>query len=335
MSPLDRRRFLKLGTGVAAAAVTSPVAARGIKALSGSQADPEPSAYRFRLGAMTITIVNDGRFALPSDVLAPEVEAEERERYFGTRHLPIDAIPFQLCPVLIENGNERILVDTGMGSPPEFAPDSGWLTRRFAVTGATPEAIDLVVLTHGHADHYGGLVDPVTGESRFRNADVVISRTEHDFWTARDVSSQNADLAEAYGGLDAFESYVAMTAGVLNAVRDRLRPVEPDEEIAPGIHIVGSAGHTAGHIGLLLQSENERLLLVGDAITNVHVAFEHPRWRFLYDDYGAQAVQTRVALLERAASEGFLVSGYHFPYPGVGRVFRDGGGYRWLPDVVG
>jgi glyoxylase-like metal-dependent hydrolase (beta-lactamase superfamily II) len=335
MSLFDRRRFLRLGAGAAAAAVASPVVARGTEASGETRADPRPGAFRFQLGAMTITVVNDGRFSFPADILAPDVEEEERERYFGARHLPIDAIPFQLCPVLIETGNERILVDTGIGFPPEFAPDTGWLTRGFPVTGTTPEAIDRVVLTHCHEDHYGGLVDPVTGESRFPNAEVVISRAELDFWTAPDVSTRHADLAEAYGGVEAFEAYIAGTRDVLDAVHDRLRPVEPLEEIAPGVQVVDSAGHTAGHVGLLLQSRNERLLLVGDAITNVHVAFEHPRWRFLYDDFGEQAIRTRVRLLEWAASEGFLVSGYHVPFPGVGRVFRDGSGYRWLPDVVG
>lgn len=336
---LDRRRFLRFGAGAVAAGVASPMVARGVRVASEQlpfQAkDPPPSIHRFRLGAMTIAIVNDGRFTLPADILAPELEVEERERYFGTRHLPIDGIPFQLCPVLIDTGSKRILVDTGMGHPPEIAPDSGWLTRNFPAVGTTPEAIDVVVLTHAHADHYGGLVHPASGEPRFPNAEVVISRAEFDFWTRPGLSAGNADLVETYGGPDAFEAYITRTAGVLNAVRDRLRPMEPAEEITPGVHIVDMAGHTAGHIGLEAQSENEQLLIIGDAITNVHIAFEHPHWRFLYDDYGEQAIRTRVQVLERAASEGLLVSGYHFPYPGIGRVYRDGRGYRWLPGVVG
>jgi glyoxylase-like metal-dependent hydrolase (beta-lactamase superfamily II) len=337
---LGRRRFL-VGVATVATGVASRVISQGTGAASEARApapqatDPPPSVHRFRLGAMTVTIVNDGRFALPAHILTPDVESEERERYFGARHLPVDAIPLQLCPVLIDTGNERILVDTGMGTPSEVAPDSGWLTRKFSATGTTPESIDVVVLTHGHEDHYGGLVDPATGKSRFPNAKVVISRAELDFWRDPDVSSRDADLAEAYGGIEAFEAFIAKTAAMLDAVRDRLQPMEPGEEIASRIHIVDSAGHTAGHIGLLLQSENEKLLLVGDAITNVHAAFEHPGWRFLYDDYGEQAIRTRLQLLERAASEGLLMSGYHFPYPAVGRVFRYGGGYRWLPEVMG
>jgi glyoxylase-like metal-dependent hydrolase (beta-lactamase superfamily II) len=283
---------------------------------------------------MEVTIVNDGRFAVPAELWAPDVEKAEREQYFADRHLPVDAIPLQLCPVLIDTGTERILVDTGMGPPPEVAPDSGWLTRKFSVSGATPEAIDIVVLTHGHADHYGGLLDPETGKSRFPNAEVVIAHTELAFWTDPNVSSQNPDLAETYGGMEAFEEYVTMTAGVLDAVSERLWPIEPTEVIVPGIHSVDLPGHTAGHIGLLAESEGEQLLVVGDAITNVHVAFEHPRWRFLYDDFAEQSISTRVQLLERAASEGLLLSGYHFPFPAVGRVFRDGGAYRWLPGVV-
>jgi glyoxylase-like metal-dependent hydrolase (beta-lactamase superfamily II) len=339
MPYLDRRGFLKRGAGAVAAGLAAPMALPGLSGAEHAPAlqatDPPLSVYRFRLGTMTISIVNDGRFAIPADILAPDLEPEDRERYFGIRHLPTDAVPLQLCPVLIETGGERILVDPGMGPPPPISPDSGRLTREFSAIGTTPEAIDVVVLTHAHTDHYGGLVDPATGESRFPNAEVVISKAELDFWTDPELASRAADLAETYGGTEAFEDYIATTAGVLDAVRDRLRPMDPAEEVAPGVRIVDSPGHTAGHVGLLLQPGDDQLLLVGDAITNVHVGFEQPRWRFLFDDYPAQAIETRVRLLERAASEGLLMAGYHFPFPGVGRVFRDGGGYRWLPVVVG
>jgi glyoxylase-like metal-dependent hydrolase (beta-lactamase superfamily II) len=338
---LDRRRFLQLGAGAAAFGVTGSALSqrfhkRGEGRARALQAtERSPSTHRFRLGAMEITVINDGRFVLPTEVFAPDVERQERERFFAARHLPLDGIPVQLCPVLIETGTERILVDTGMGAPPEIAPDSGWLPSRFRTTGTEPEAIDLVVLTHFHEDHYGGLMDPATARSRFPNADVVVARAELEFWTNPDVAPQNPDLAETYGGTDAFEGFVAKTVEVLNAVGDRLRPIGPAEEIARGVHILDSAGHTAGHIAVLAESEGEQLLLAGDAITNVHVAFEHPRWRFLYDDYGEQAIRTRERLLERAATEGLLLSGYHFPFPAVGRVFPDRGAYRWLPGVVG
>ncbi len=330
MPPLDRRRFIQIGAGAAAVGVvgygwTATPRATG----------PWPSVHRFRVGAMEVTIVNDGRFQLPVEVFAPDVEPQERDHYFGARHLPLDAIPVQLCPVLIDTGTERVLVDTGLGAPLEAAPDSGWLTSGFLATGSAPEAIDLVVLTHGHEDHYGGLVDSVTGRSRFPNADVVIARAELEFWTDPDVATRHADLADTYGGTEAFEAFLARTAGVLEAVGDQLRPMEPGAEIAAGIRLLDSAGHTAGHIAVLAESEGERLLLVGDAITNVHVAFEHPRWRFLFDDQGDEGIVTRLRLLEQAASEGMLLSGYHFPFPGVGRVFRDGDAYRWLPIVVG
>lgn len=354
MSYLDRRHFLRIGASAAAASAAGHLlggpevalpsdripgagASRSEVPAPPTPATPAPPStpagfHRFQLGRMEVTVLNDGYFHLPAEVHAAGVDRDERDRYYASRHLPTDAIPGQLLPILIDTEAGRVLVDAGMGEPQDFAPHTGRLDAALALAGVGRETVDLVVLTHAHGDHFGGLLDPATGESRFPNAEVVVSRPEVEFWTAPDAISRVPDWADMFGGPEAF---VQMSAGVLAALGDRLRTVEPDGEIAAGLHAVDSPGHTPGHICVLAESEGEQLLVAGDAIVSVHVGFERPDWPFLFDLDGPEGVRTRMRLLDRAAADGILLSGYHFPFPGVGRVARDGDAYRWLPFVGG
>ena len=80
-----------------------------------------------------------------------------------------------------------------------------------------------------------------------------------------------------------------------------------------------------------LASGSEQALVLGDAITQTLVSFAHPEWRPGYDGDLDQAVVTRRRLLDLAATDRLLVLGYHFPFPGVGNVARDGAAYRcWV-----
>ena len=73
-------------------------------------------------------------------------------------------------------------------------------------------------------------------------------------------------------------------------------------------------------------------MVVGDAITHMLISFAHPDWQPGYDLDGDQAVVARRRLLDQAAIDRTLVLGYHFPFPGVGNVARDGTAYRWVPE---
>lgn len=336
MSPLDRRRFIRLATGAAAGAAAHPLVgrlpsgSRPLLAASFQGAPPATGFHRFRLGEIQVTALDDGRYALPADWFAVDVKPEERDRFYAARYLPLDAIPVQACPVLLDTGSARILVDTGMGGPSDFAPEAGRLWSALESAGLTAEEIDLVVLTHAHLDHFGGLLDPVTGGPRFPNAEVVVSRPELEFWTSPEAASRMGEWTAAFGGPEAF---VQMGVDVLNGLGDRLRPIEPDGEIGAGIHAVGSPGHTPGHICVLAESGGEQLLLAADAILSIHVSFERPRWPLMVDLDREEAADTRIRLLDRAAADRLLVMGFHFPFPGVGRVAREGGAYRWVPEI--
>jgi glyoxylase-like metal-dependent hydrolase (beta-lactamase superfamily II) len=117
----------------------------------------------------------------------------------------------------------------------------------------------------------------------------------------------------------------------LDALRFQLETVTPEVEIAPGVRVLAAPGHTPGHLAVLIASDGQKLLNIGDAAVHpLHL--EHPEWENGFDLDAPRALATRRELLERAAAGQMRVMAFHFPFPSVGRVAaRPEGGWVWSP----
>jgi len=325
---MDRRRFIRLNTAAMAGAAIAPAAIAETKhSENGARTHERPTGFfRFPLGDFEITVVNDGFFHL-SDITPPELSPTEslsmntseeiRKEYFQSNLLDCDDPRLIISPVIIETGNQRILVDCGWPVP--GSPDStGRLGSCMDMLGIPRESIDTVVLTHAHPDH-AGLADLETGEPVYPNAEVVITDMELGFWTG----DSAVPLLEI--------PLLAWIPDVLDALSDRLRVIRPGDEIASGIRSISTPGHTPGHICVGIEAGGKQLLLTGDAIVNIHTSFERPHWQNFFDIDGEQAALTRRNLLEMAATDDMMILGYHFPFPGLGYALRYDGAYRWHP----
>jgi glyoxylase-like metal-dependent hydrolase (beta-lactamase superfamily II) len=242
-----------------------------------------------------------------------------RETYYRSRLIPMDRIPIQLSPVVVETGGRRILIDAGIAPAAENHPHAGRLALGLEAAQFAPDSVDLVVLTHAHPDHIGALLHPSTLEPFFPNAEVVVSSAEADRW-----SGLSGEPRPAWG-------LPLGSLGILRALDGRVRTVEDGEEIVPGMRAVESAGHTRGHMAVTVETEDRDLLIVGDAIADINVAFEHPEWHASFDGDPERAARTRRRLLDRAATDEMLILAYHLPFPGVGYALRNGSAFRWYP----
>jgi glyoxylase-like metal-dependent hydrolase (beta-lactamase superfamily II) len=187
--------------------------------------------------------------------------------------------------------------------------------------GIDPKQIDIVLISHFHGDHIGGLKN-ADGSPAFPNAEIKVPAVEAAFW------ADDANQSKANGFNKAqFANVKTMMAGL------KVTPYEADKEIAPGITSIFTPGHTPGHMSFVVASGSARILVQSD-VSNIPSFFlRNPDWQVMFDNEPATAVATRHKVYDMAAAEKMLITGYHFPFPCVGHVEKDGSGYRLVPVV--
>lgn len=304
---VDRRKFL-LGASALIAAGLLP---RDVLALAGP--------HTFTHGDVTIMVVSDGHLTLPVSLLGPNASPEEVKALLTAIGVTGDTIKPAASPTLIKAGNDLILFDTGSGAG--LYETAGKLKESLAAANIDPASVTKVVFTHAHPDHlFGTSADG--GALAFPNAAHYVAQAEWDFWTHPDTPGKLPEQMRP----------IALGAQKhLGATKEKVVMVKPGDEIAAGITVIDTKGHTPGHVSFAVPGEGGGLIILGDVFPNPHVYFPHPEWYFGFDADKDQAVATRNAILDRAATDKAKLLGYHWTYPGLGYAERDGAAYKFVP----
>jgi glyoxylase-like metal-dependent hydrolase (beta-lactamase superfamily II) len=287
-------------------------------------ADPPPATAQFRvfsIGSLYAVALKDGALQEANDGKSFSVGQAPSEvaAVLKSGGAPTDHFEFSIQPLLVRSGSRLLLFDTGAGS--NFGLIAGALLKSMQAAQIDPATVTDIFITHAHGDHTGGLLTP-TGALTFPNATIHMSAPEWSY-----LSGMSAELGQRIG--------LAHVDVLVRTIKPKVVPFAPDAQLIPGlVKAVEIKGHTPGHSGYLIGSGANTLLYIGDSLHSYVVSVREPQWHTAFDADPATAADSRVALVASLAASGQRIYAVHFPFPGVGKIVKQGTHYTWVPEQL-
>lgn len=298
-APIATRRSL-----LAAAAALPLLSAlpRPVLASAGMLGATLPTHHRFRLGNFEVTALLAGTRTVPNpqEIFGLNASPEDFAAAAAEAFIPADRAQFFFTPTLVNTGAELVLFDTGL--------NPAGITAALAAAGHAPDQVDVVVLTHMHGDHIGGLM--AEAGPTFASARYITGSLEHNHWAA--------------AGNEGFDKAVRPLA-------ERMAFLDDGGRVAPGITAMAAFGHTPGHMIYRIESEGRALVLIADLANHFVWSVGRPDWEVRFDMDKAQAAASRRAVLGMLAADRLPFIGYHMPFPAIGYVEARDDGFRYVP----
>src|SRR5665811_1176870 len=316
---ISRRQIIAAAGVLTAAPLAAALATRPTLAAAPMLGLSEPTHYRFKLGGFEVTTISDAGAFIdgPWPLIGSNAKQAAVDQVMRDNLLPTNKYRPGFTPMVVNTGKELILFDTGNGERGFVPrPQGGWLAAQLAPAGFKPEQIDIVVLSHGHPDHIGGVLEK--GKPLFPNARYVTGAVDYDFWSGDKPTG-------------ALKSFAALFRDYVVPFADKTTMLKPGDEVVPGIRAMEAYGHTPGHLAFNIESDGKRLVFWGDCAHHQVASLARPDWHCVFDVDKTQGVETRARMFDHVATDRVAVSGFHMPFPSLGYVERrKDGGYRWL-----
>lgn len=266
------------------------------------------------LGDIRLTYLADGIILMPPQSF---YAGDTTELFAAGGHVLDERgdLVMSLGSLLIETAGKRVLVDLAWGPSAVDVSEltggrhrgrvsGGGLLGSLASAGLAPSDIDVVLLSHLHADHIGWLTtETAAGPAlTFDRAEHLLAESEWQYW-AGSGTSRTAGPSEEQ----------------LSVLRDRFTPMADGSSPAPGITAMHTPGHTPGHCSFVVSSGSARAVVLGDTL-HCPLEIAHPELDLLADVDPAAARATRDRLRQELAAPDTTTVGTHFPDVVFGRV---------------
>jgi glyoxylase-like metal-dependent hydrolase (beta-lactamase superfamily II) len=320
MIDLTRRRLFATAAAATAATALAPLGGTGVRAAA--PAGKGTGVYRYKLGDYEIIQLMDGARTFPMpDNFVVNASKDEAIKAAAAAYMPEGKVTIPFSPMLVNTGSKLIAIDTGNGLAAHAASKGavGQARLNMETAGIDPKQVDIVIISHFHGDHIGGLKN-ADGTPAYPNAEIKVPAVEAAFWG----DDANASKANPFNKAQ-FPNVKKMMAGL------KVTPYEADKEVAPGITSVFTPGHTPGHMSFVVASGSKKILVQSDVANIPSLFVRHANWQSLFDNDPNLTIATRKKFYDMAAAEKAVVVGYHFPYPCVGHIEKNGSDYRLVP----
>jgi glyoxylase-like metal-dependent hydrolase (beta-lactamase superfamily II) len=312
MTSLSRRAF---ATTLAIAPLAASLSQTAVARTKTPPMSVIPHA-RLNIGRFEVSFLSDGFIDFPFALFTgakPEQVEQAAVAHFAARPTGIRC---GFTVWLIRDGERLVLVDAGPAGT--VSKTSGHLPKALAAIGIYPASIDAVIVTHMHVDHIAGLV--ARGRRNYPNAEIYVDRRDAAHFT---------DPTKANAAPDLLKSSFGKAQEVVQ-LYPRLQRIDGERQIVRGISTVDFAGHTPGHIGVRIEDGGEQLMLVADMLFHPAAHPALPGLGILFEEDKAAADASRARFFAQAAAEGVLLAATHIPFPGLGRIVKDGSNLRWM-----
>jgi glyoxylase-like metal-dependent hydrolase (beta-lactamase superfamily II) len=281
-----------------------------------------PGFYRLKVGDLEVTALFDGTGVFDPHWLNGTTAT--MDGVLKALHEDPHVLDVADTGFLVNTGKQLILVDVGAGTW-WGGGAFGRLAGSLRSAGYTPDEVNIVLVTHLHSDHVGGLTSS-DGKRVFPQADVYVAKAESDFWLSPAIAAKAPKDAQPF-----FQSAQAIAAPYIKA--GKWRTFSGSEPIVDGMELVPLSGHTPGHTGYEFSSKGQKVLFWGDIVHALRVQLPRPEVTAVFDIDQTAAAATRYQLLTRLAREDVLIAGPHMNFPALGRLHKEGGEYSWAPVV--
>jgi glyoxylase-like metal-dependent hydrolase (beta-lactamase superfamily II) len=267
--------------------------------------------HQFSLGQFRCTALLDNERTIDVRTEFPQVaEAELLLALKATGFSGVDVRVGYNC-LLVHNGTQNILIDAGTGQDQ--------LLHSLQEAGLTPDAIDVLILTHSDFDHVGGL-------GNFPKAEIIMPRIAWELWTTEEGQQRMieefvqvfATMLEA-GFLKraiAYRENLGQT--VFPGLRERIQLVEEGETFLPGLQMHHFPGHRSDHFVVEIESVGKTLLHVADSFRHC-LQTRNMDWNSTYDSWPEQWSESLQKLVGWIRDKDALVFGSHLTFPGLAR----------------
>lgn len=282
--------------------------------------------YRFTIGDIEAWSISDGHLLMRSGVklMWPEEERPKMQQDLVAHGERLDGIPLYVNILVLRRDREVAIFDAGFG--PGTNPNIGWVAETLAALGIATESVTHGFLSHAHADHLGGFV---TGNRTvFPNAGFHCLKEEITFW-----QSPTPDFSKSKRAKEPLPAMIKEAREKFDVLKPNTEQHQDGDALWNGaITFVAAPGHTSGHTMFRIRSGKESLLHFMDVAHHHTLMFTDPAWGIEFDHDPERAIHTRRKVWAELAATNERSYGFHIPWPGLGRVTKQGAGYAWQPE---